>query len=481
MRLNNIIINDNSTIRDAMERLSICGLGTIFVIDNSKKLVGIITDGDIRRQILIDNDLSINIKSLMNRNYFCLDIHTEVPEILARLSNSLKVIPLINKEGIIIDFATRDRIKTIPIASPYLQGNELKYLTDCIKSNWISSTGKYINKFENLFESYHNGMHALAVSSGTTALHLALLGLKVKKGDEVIVPNLTFAATINAIIYTGATPVLAEIDSDLNIDSNLIEGKLTNKTKAILIVHLYGKPCKMDKIMEITKKNNLFLIEDCAEAIGSKYKNNPVGTYGDAATFSFFGNKTLTTGEGGMVIFKDAKAAVFSRELRDHGMSKSRRYWHNNIGYNYRMTNLQAAIGVAQFEKLDKFIDRKSEIATLYNNVLSESNYFLLPKEEINTKHSYWLYTITVKEDSPFSRTDFMKFLERNAIESRIIFYPLSEMPPYKKYVKGEDFKISKKFSEQSLSLSTSFNLSDNELNHILRVITEFINLKRDN
>ena len=314
MNLDNIIINHKASVRAALESLTLSGLGIVFIVDSSTKLVGILTDGDIRKYLLIDIDLSISVEKIMNTKFFSLKIETSVAEILKSFSYSLKVIPLLDEDGRIVDYATRDRVKSIPIASPYLEGNELKYITDCIKSNWISSSGKYIDKFESLFKKYHNGRESITVSNGTNALHLALLSLGIKKGDEVIVPNLTFAATINSIIYTGAIPVLADIKEDsLNINIESINDKITSKTRAILIVHLYGNPCQMNEIVKISKKNKLLLIEDCTEAIGSEYEGQKVGTFGDAATFSFFGNKTITTGEGGMIVFKSLKTSIFAR------------------------------------------------------------------------------------------------------------------------------------------------------------------------
>jgi perosamine synthetase len=259
-----------------------------------------------------------------------------------------------NKLNQLVDYSTIYKLRSISIASPLLNGNELNYVTDCLKTNWISSQGKYVKEFERQFELYHENFNAVAVSNGTVALHLALEAIGIGENDEVLVPNLTFAASVNAIIYAKAIPVLVDISKEtLNIDLNKIENLITKNTKAIMVVHLYGSPCDMNSIIEISKKYNLKIIEDCAEALGSYYYNRPVGVFGDVSTFSFYGNKTITTGEGGMVLFKDNEIAEKARVLRDHGMSKSKRYWHDFVGYNYRLTNIQAAIGVAQFERLN--------------------------------------------------------------------------------------------------------------------------------
>jgi perosamine synthetase len=238
---------------------------------------------------------------------------------------------------------------------------------DCLKTGWISSIGKYVSLFEKKFSQYVKSKNAVAVSSGTTALHLAIVALGIEKGDEVIIPSFTFVAPLNAILYSGATPVLVDINKDnLCIDESKLLKAITKKTKAIIIVHIYGFPLNMKNIKKIAKKYNLLIIEDCAEALGSKIYNKHVGTFGDAGTFSFFGNKTVSTGEGGMIIFKESKNAQKAISLRGHAMSLKEKYWHDDIGYNYRLTNIQAAIGLAQMERIKLFVNKKIWIAKIY-------------------------------------------------------------------------------------------------------------------
>jgi len=259
----------------------------------------------------------------------------------------------------------------IPISSPDLSGNELKYLTDAFKSTWISSSGEFINRFEQNFARYCECSHGVAVANGTVAIHLALVTLGIKCGDEVIVPDLTFAATINAVLHANATPVIVDIEKDSwCISPTEIKKAISPKTKAIIPVHLYGQPCDMEKIMEIAKENNLYVIEDCAEAHGANFKDRKVGSFGDISCFSFFGNKVITTGEGGMCVTNNQKLDNKMRELRDHGMSKTKKYWHNYPGFNYRMTNLQAAIGVAQLERIEEILANRNKIELKYREVL---------------------------------------------------------------------------------------------------------------
>ena len=302
------------------------------------------------------------------------------------------------------------------------------------------------------------------------------MSLGIESGDEVIVPNLTFAASINSIIHAGANPVLCDVNKEnFNIDFRNLDQLITNKTKAIMVVHLYGRPVEMDEVLKIAKKYNLLIIEDCAEALGSRYNNQNIGTFGDASCFSFFGNKTITTGEGGMVIFKNKKFAELARKLRDHGMSPKKRYWHDVIGYNYRMTNLQAAIGVAQMERIDEIILKKRSIADLYKSHLVElKNIKFLPDEGANEFSTYWLYTITLNEN--INTDTLINKMKKYGIETRPCFYPIHEMPIYSKYVSEKtNYKNSEFISRHSISLPSSVNLSDKEIKYICSMLEESI------
>ncbi|MBK1438367.1 aminotransferase class I/II-fold pyridoxal phosphate-dependent enzyme [Parapedobacter sp. ISTM3] len=477
MEIRHLTVTSEDSLESAMKILDRNALGVLFVIDNVGKLIGIATDGDIRRALLSGHDLKSQTGDIMNENFISLPADADNATIIKKLDNKIKIIPLVDQNNYLVDYATISRLRRIPIASPLLGGNELSYVSDCINTNWISSQGKYVQRFEELFSASHNGMSALAVSNGTVALHVALKALKIGGNDEVIVPNLTFAASINAVLYTGATPVLVDVDAlTLNIDPQKIEDSITKKTKAIMPVHLYGQVCDMDSIMEIARKHSLLVIEDCAEALGSTYRNRPVGTFGDAATFSFFGNKTITTGEGGMVLFNDREVAKYAAVLRDHGMNKTKRYWHDEIGFNYRLTNIQAAIGVAQFERLQEFIDKKRFIASIYNETLSPYDFIQIPIEINETKNSYWLYTFLIKEHAPFTSQQLVSFLSNKGIETRPIFYPLHIMPPYQTFGNHASLSVSTKVSEMGLSLPSSVNLHEEEIRYICNTIESFIN-----
>jgi perosamine synthetase len=325
-------------------------------------------------------------------------------------------------------------MKRIPVAQPTLNGNEKKYVMDCLDTNWISSVGKYITAFEESFAQFCGVKHAIATNNGTTALHLALVALDLQQGDEVIVPTVTYIATANAVHYCGATPVLADVHAaTMNIDPVDIERKITSKTRGIIPVHLYGHPAEMEVINAIAKKHGLWVVEDAAEAHGAEVSGRKVGTMGTCATFSFFGNKIITTGEGGMVTTNDDALATKLRLLRGQGMDLARRYWFPVVGYNYRMTNIQAAIGLAQMETIEKSIADRAQIAAWYDEALNEArDQIILPKGVESVKQVYWMYNIFLREGDQHRRDSVMRALDEKGIETRPVFYPMHVLPPYK-------------------------------------------------
>lgn len=316
-----------------------------------------------------------------------------------------------------------------PVYQPYLHGNEKKYVNECLDSTWISSKGKFIKEFEEKFADYIDVKFATGVSNGTIALHLALLALGIGKGDEVIVPSFTYIASVNAIAYTGAIPVFVDSMRDTwQMDSEDVKRKITEKTRAIMPVHLYGQMCNMDELTKIAREHNLFIIEDCAESFGSKFNNKYAGSFGDISCFSFFGNKTITTGEGGMVVTNDKTLYERAVHLKGQGLAKYREYWHDIIGYNYRMTNIVAAIGLAQLEQADEIINKKREIFDWYKNELKDSP-LELHKEAANSVHTFWMINILV--DEPSTRDNLRDHLRSFGIETRPTFYPIHTMPMY--------------------------------------------------
>lgn len=364
----------------------------------------------------------------------------------------------------------------IPVAEPDIGENELKNVIEAVKSGWVSSKGPFTEEFETKFSRYIGAKYGIATSNGTVALHLALTASEIGHKDEVIVPALTFASVANAVLYTGAKPVF--VDSHPNywcINPSKLEEKITKKTKAIIPVHLYGNPCNMNPITKIAKDYDLHVIEDCAEAHGAEYKDRKVGTFGDIACFSFYGNKIITTGEGGMCLTNDEDLAHKMRLLRDHGMNVEKRYWHEVVGFNYRMTNLQAALGVAQLEKIDTFIEQKRKIGKLYNSLLKDARGVAPHPEMPWAKNVYWLYSILVDDETyGVSRDELMEKLAENRVETRRFFYPMHLMPPYKRYAVNCRFPITEKLSSSGINLPSSVKLTEKKIYEVAQLIIHF-------
>ena len=357
----------------------------------------------------------------------------------------------------------------IPVYQPSLTGNEKKYVNECLDSTWISSRGEFIGKFESAFGNYIGAPYCTTVSNGTVALHLALDVLGIGKDDEVIVPTLTYIASVNTVIQTGAKVVYADsIQSTWNIDVNDIRQKITAKTKAVMIVHLYGLPCDMDSIMALCKEYNLLLIEDCAEAFGSRYKGQHVGTFGDAATFSFFGNKTITTGEGGMVVCKDKAMYERACHLKSQGVSKSREYWHDVLAYNYRMTNICAAIGLGQLEYCDSILLQKTTISEFYKKSLSHLPVTFQQYDD-NYVHSNWMVSILV--DDQETRDELRKNLKENNIETRPLFPPAHLMPHS---FSKTNHPVAQNLSSRGMNLPSYPGLTNCELEKVCAQISSF-------
>jgi len=359
----------------------------------------------------------------------------------------------------------------IPVCEPKLSGKELEYVTDCIKTNWISSKGKYITAFEEKFSKYCGAKYGIATSNGTTALHLALASLGIKTGDEVIIPTFTMIATVNSVTYTGAKPVL--VDSELktwNMDPSKIEKKITQKTKAIMVMHTYGHPCDMDLIREIAEKHDLYVVEDAAEAHGAEYKGKKTGSLSDAGCFSFYANKIITTGEGGMVVTNNEKIAEMAKLLRDQAF-EPKRFIHRYVGFNYRITNLQAAIGVAQMDIIDESVNTRRRNAQLYNSLLKDVKGITLPPNASWAKNVYWMYTVLIEDSFGMSRDDLMKFLKGKGIDTRSAFYPVHAQPVYAKQYASEKYPVADELSRKGINLPSGNILTKSQIETVVEAI----------
>lgn len=370
--------------------------------------------------------------------------------------------------------------KKINIAQPSFLGNEKKYLVDTIDSGWISSIGPYIEKFEAEFARYHGVKHAVATHNGTIALHLALAAAGITSGDEVIVPDFTFVATANSVRYCNAQPILADVErDDWNLSPESVTANITSKTKAIIPVHLYGNPARMNELRAIAKQHNLIIIEDCAEALGATYQGERVGTMGDIGCFSFFGNKIITTGEGGMCITNNDELAERMRILRDHGMNRSKKYWYDLLGFNYRMTNMQAAVGLAQLEQIDGLLKTRDDIYRTYKNAFSNCKEIVL-QENHHQQSVNWIFTLRMQGVSEEQRDAVMADLKAQNIDSRPVFYPIHHMDFYQN---GDFFRSipenSKLISREGISLPTFIGLDHGDIKFIAETLIESLGNQR--
>ena len=468
-----ILISPYATVEDAMRLIDTNMTGVCFVVEGDE-LLGSVTDGDIRRAVLDRVDISTPVKDLMCTACKSLPVGSS-PDLINKYVGKYGFVPLLDSQGRLVDVASKKKQHHISLVEPQLNGNELAYVSDCILSGWVSSQGKYVADFENKFSEFIGGGHCLSVSSGTVGLHLALVVMGIKPGDEVIVPDLTFAATINAVIYTGATPVIVDVDpKTMNIDPIAIAKAISPKTKAIIPVHLYGQPANLEAIETLAAQHDISIIEDCAEALGSSISGRHVGTTSDAAIFSFFGNKTITTGEGGMIVFNSIETKSRAKKLRDHGMNLNRRYWHDEVGFNYRLTNMQAALGVAQLERAQIFIDKKRWIAREYDRNFIKHSEIITPIEIKDHLNSYWLYTIIIKDVDREKLSDVSENLMSKGIETRPLFFPLHEMPPYVEYSKGaEHYVNSSTLSKSGLCLPGAFSITSTDISYICISVLE--------
>ena len=359
----------------------------------------------------------------------------------------------------------------IHIAEPSLGDDEMRNVIEAVETNWISSKGKFVSEFEDKFAQFCGVKYGVAVSNGTVALHLAIEALGIGANDEIIVPTLTFIATVNAVTHAGAKPVFVDSHPEYwCIDPGKIEQVINKKTKAIIPVHLYGHPCDMDSIMEIAKRHNLYVIEDAAEAHGAEYKERKVGSFGDINCFSFYANKIITTGEGGMCLTNNEHLAEKMRSLRSHGINPHKAYWFDLIGFNFRMTNLQAAIGVAQMKKLVSFIERKREIAATYNFMLRNASGLVLPTEMPWAKNVYWMYSLLIENGFGLNKDKLTDRLSKAGIETRPLFYPVHLMPPYNSDTK---FPVAEELSRKGLNLPSGVTLKRSDIRHIVYMLAK--------
>ncbi|MET1412996.1 aminotransferase class V-fold PLP-dependent enzyme [Roseibium sp. HPY-6] len=444
-------ISEADTLRRGAELMNSGVGGIILVLDEDGCMIGTLTDGDLRRAVLAGADLDDPIGPHANRKFTFATAGESRQQMLSKLNDVIRHLPVL-KDGRPVDLLSWKDLWWLPVAEPNLAGNELKYVADCVNTSWISSQGSYVVQFEKMFADFVAVEHALTTSSGTTALQLAMAALGIGPGDEVIVPAVTFGATANAAIQVNARPVFVDVDAVGCLCPEAFADAVTERTKAVVPVHLFGHACDMDRIGSIAKERGILVIEDCAEALGAHWNGRPVGSFGDAAAFSFFANKIITTGEGGMVVCPDPELADRMRLLRDHGMQRDRRYWHLEPGFNFRMTNIQAAIGVAQMEQVDTFLAHRRALASVYENALRDVPGVELPQGHAGSESVPWLFLILVDAST---RDRLITALKAVGVDTRAVFPSLHVQPAFGSEVPGR-LPTAELFSDRGLCLPLS-------------------------
>jgi perosamine synthetase len=458
------VCHTSETLFAAIEKCLDNGLGTCLVIEEEDRFVGRITLDDIGKAVLGG--------ALLNPG---LDQHLDI--FAHRLpndpSNDSQVLqPVLDAAGRLVGITIDRSSQHVQVARPDMTHDEFRSVLDAFLSSWISSKGPYVGKFEQDFAAFIGASHGIAVSNGTVALHLALVALNVGPGDEVIVPDLTFAATINAVLYCGATPVIVDVDSHTwSMSLAAVEQACTPRTKAIIPVHLYGRPAEIGPIADFARRRGIAVIEDCAEAHGARYAGRPVGQFGDVNCFSFYANKIVTTGEGGMCLTNSPELADQLRVLRDHGITPNRSYWHERVGFNYRITNLQAAIGHSQLWRIDETLARNNRLAdNYYDELRAIPGVSFPPPMDPICQPVVWLACVQV----PAGKRDAILSAAVEArIEMRPFFHSLSSLPPYEKYARP--CPNSAELSATGINLPTSRSVDQQVVHRIVKVFRDVL------
>ena len=371
--------------------------------------------------------------------------------------------------------------RIVPVNTPLFIGNEKKYLNDCIDTGWVSSDGSYVKKFEKEFAKYIGVDHGISVCNGSLAIDLAIAALELKEGDEIILPTFTIISCISSIIRLGLNPVLVDCCPEtFNMNPDEVIKKISPKTKAIMVVHIYGLPVDIDPIKEIATKNNIKIIEDSAEMHGQTYKSKKCGSMGDISTFSFYANKHITTGEGGMVLTSDEELAEKCKYYRNLCFKAESRFVHDDLGWNYRMSNIQAAVGLAQLECIDEFILKKRDIGKKYQDRLKNlSEIFQLPIEKNNfAENIYWVFSLVLKQGLNFSLKDITNYLSSHGIGNRPFFWPMHLQPYLLKqdYFKNEKYPNSEYIAKHGFYIPSVLGINDDDINFVCDLIEEAVN-----
>lgn len=367
----------------------------------------------------------------------------------------------------------------IPVSEPLIGEEEYKYVLDCLETGWISSGGMYIDEFESRWAEYCGMKHGVAVSNGSVALSAAIACLDMRPGDEVIMPTFTIISCANAIVESGATPVLVDADPQTwAMDVTQIAGKITDRTKAIMPVHIYGHPVDMEPIWQLANYHNLIIVEDAAEAHGAEYKGRKCGGLADVSCFSFYANKIISTGEGGMVLTSDEGMAERLRAERNLAFRSERRFYHTELGHNYRLTNVQAAIGLAQLERIEEHVDRKRNMSKAYSEGLQDLPQLQLPIEKDWAKNVYWMYGVVLTEEVPFDAANFAQHLLERGIQTRPFFLGMHEQPVFNErgLFRREQYPIAEHIAQRGLYLPSGLTLTETQIEQVVDAVHSVFN-----
>ena len=471
------IICADTFIKDALKRIDVNGVRSLVVVDEGNHYTKVVDESDIRRHLLNIGTMTDSIASVsVPTNQVVLQKLVpsfEVKELFEKFTG-IDLIPVINGDRTINFVYSRDSVSQfIPVSQPHISHREVKYVEEAVRSTWVSSQGKFINRFTGQLENFLEVKHVSLTSNGTTAIELALLAHGIGPGDKVVVPSFTFAATANAVVRVGAEPIFVDVDlNSWNLDFALCRDVLRkHKVSCILGVEVYGNPLDIYQLSQLASVHDSVLIIDAAESFGAKNNGARTSSYVDAYTFSFFGNKLITTGEGGCVAFKDAGAFERAEVIKAHGMTDKQRYIHGMIGGNFRLTNMQAAVGAAQMEMIDEILEHRKSLFIKYSEMLNGDDFVqqdILEKSE----QAPWLYSILINSDMNVS--SIVEHMRLNGIECRRGFYPLHLQKPFEKYVAYENGS-SVHLSNTMLTMPTYFDLKIEQVIGICDTLIDFI------
>jgi len=478
------LLSSESTIKDAMLNINIGGRQIAIIIDEDKKLLGTVSDGDIRRALLEGHSLESSIKKIMNEHPFCANEDYSFTKIINIMQeNILNQIPIVNSNNQVIDIYFLHDFRNIPLSNPDITHKEIKIINEVLNTESLS-IGPKIIEFEQKISNYIGTKFAIGVNSGTSALHLCMKSYGIKDGDEVITTPFSFIASANCVLFERAKPVFVDIEEDsLCIDVDLIEEKVTEKTKAILPVHVFGHPCDMDEILSLSRKYNLIVIEDACEAIGTEYKGKKMGTFGNVGVFAFYPNKQITTAEGGMIVTNDERISSLCKSMRNQGRDDTDNWLaFKRLGYNYRMNELSAAMGIIQLERIDEILAKRNSIASQYSERLKVIQDIMIPSLPQNGKMSWFVYVIRLNSEkySRSDRDDIIAKLRRIGINCSNYFTPIHLQPFYVESFgfKIGDFPITERVSGSTIALPFYNNINTSQIDYVCESLKNLLQKK---